>query len=128
MTDTNVEKVPEKEKNDKRANRLPKPAGYKMLVALPKIEEKTAGGIIKASSTLEREATAANVGFVLGLGPDAYKDKEKFPNGPWCKDGDWVIMRSYSGTRMTIDGEEFRMLNDDAIEGTVLDPKGLLNV
>ena len=128
MTDTNVEKVPEKEKDDKRANRLPKPAGYKMLVALPKIEEKTAGGIIKASSTLEREATAAKVGFVLGLGPDAYKDKEKFPNGPWCKDGDWVIMRSYSGTRMTIDGEEFRMLNDDAIEGTVLDPKGLLNV
>ena len=104
--------------------RLPKPAGYKMLVALPKIEEKTSGGIIKASSTIEKETNAANVGFVLSMGTDAYKDKEKFPNGAWCKEGDFVVMRSYSGTRMYIDGEEFRMLNDDAIEGVVADPRG----
>ena len=104
--------------------RLPKPAGYKMLVALPKIEEKTSGGIIKASSTIEKETNAANVGFVLSMGADAYKDKEKFPNGAWCKEGDFVVMRSYSGTRMYIDGEEFRMLNDDAIEGVVADPRG----
>ena len=104
--------------------RLPKPAGYKMLVALPQIEEKTAGGIIKAQSTVDREATAANVGLVIYLGTDAYQDKEKFPNGAWCKEGDFVVMRSYSGTRMYIDGEEFRMLNDDAIEGVVADPRG----
>jgi co-chaperonin GroES (HSP10) len=104
--------------------RLPQPAGYKMLVALPKIEEKTAGGIIKASSTIEQETNAANVGFVISLGADAYKDKGKFPNGAWCKEGDFVVMRSYSGTRMYIDGEEFRMLNDDAIEGVVADPRG----
>ena len=104
--------------------RLPQPAGYKMLVALPKIEEKTSGGIIKASSTIEQETNAANVGFVISLGADAYKDKGKFPNGAWCKEGDFVVMRSYSGTRMYIDGEEFRMLNDDAIEGVVADPRG----
>jgi co-chaperonin GroES (HSP10) len=98
--------------------RLPKPSGYKVLVALPKIEEKTSGGIIKAQSTVDREATAANVGFVLEVGPDAYKDKEKFPTGAWCKQGDFVVMRSYSGTRMSIDGEEFRMINDDS------DPRG----
>jgi co-chaperonin GroES (HSP10) len=104
--------------------RLPKPAGYKMLVALPQPPDVSSGGIIKASSTIEKETNAANVGFVISMGTDAYQDKEKFPNGAWCKEGDFVVMRSYSGTRMYIDGEEFRMLNDDAIEGVVADPRG----
>ena len=119
--DKTVDKVA-KLKN--KSLRLPQAIGYKILVTLPKIQEKSEGGIIKPDSTLEKETTAANIGFVLSIGPDAYKDKDKFPSGPWCKEGDFVIMRSYSGTRMFVDGEEFRMLNDDSIEGVVADPRG----
>ena len=104
--------------------RLPTPVGYKVLVALPNIEEKTEGGIIKPNRVVDREEAAANIGFVMALGPDAYKDKDKFPTGSWCKEGDFVVMRTYSGTRMFVDGEEFRMLNDDSIEGVVADPRG----
>ena len=125
MTDISVEKTLARvEELKDKSLRLPKPSGYKVLVALQKIEEKTSGGIIKAKSTVDREATAANVGFVLEVGPDAYTDKEKFPTGAWCKQGDFVVMRSYSGTRMSIDGEEFRMINDDSVEGVVADPRG----
>jgi len=116
--------IKEVEKLKDKSLRLPKPIGYKLLVTLPKIEEKTAGGIIKPDAVVEREATAANIGFVVEIGPDAYKDKEKFPSGPWCEKGDFIVMRSYSGTRMHIDGEEFRMINDDSIEGVVADPRG----
>ena len=116
MTDISVEKTLARvEELKDKSLRLPKPSGYKVLVALPKIEEKTSGGIIKAQSTVDRESTAANVGFVLELGPDAYTDKEKFPTGAWCNKGDYVVMRSYAGTRMSIDGEEFRMINDDCV-------------
>ena len=107
-----VEKVAELKD---KSLRLPQPVGYK---------EKTEGGIIKPDSVIEKESTAANIGFVMALGPDAYKDREKFPSGAWCKEGDFVIMRSYSGTRMFVDGKEFRMLNDDSIEGVVADPRG----
>ena len=116
-----VEKVAELKD---KSLRLPQPVGYKVLVTLPNIEEKTEGGIIKPDSVIEKESTAANIGFVMALGPDAYKDREKFPSGAWGKEGDFVIMRSYSGTRMFVDGKEFRMLNDDSIEGVVADPRG----
>ena len=116
-----VEKVAELKD---KSLRLPQPVGYKVLVTLPNIEEKTAGGILKPDSVIEKESTAANIGFVMALGPDAYKDRGKFPSGAWCKEGDFVIMRSYSGTRMFVDGKEFRMLNDDSIEGVVADPRG----
>ena len=119
--DKTIEKV---ESYKDKSLRLPKPSGYKILVALPNIEERTEGGIIKPDSVIEKESTAANIGFVMALGPDAYKDREKFPSGAWCKEGDFVIMRSYSGTRMFVDGKEFRMLNDDSIEGVVADPRG----
>ena len=119
--DKTVEKVAELKD---KSLRLPQPVGYKVLVTLPKIEEKTSGGILKPNSVIEQESTAANIGFVLAVGPDAYKDREKFPSGAWCKKGDFVVMRSYSGTRMFVDGEEFRMLNDDSIEGVVADPRG----
>ena len=119
--DKTVEKVAELKD---KSLRLPQPVGYKVLVTLPKIEEKTEGGIIKPNSVVDREEAAANIGFVLALGSDAYKDKDKFPTGPWCKKGDFVVMRTYSGTRMFVDGEEFRMLNDDSIEGVVADPRG----
>ena len=116
-----VEKVAELKD---KSLRLPQPVGYKVLVTLPNIEEKTEGGIIKPDSVIAKESTAANIAFVMALGPDAYKDREKFPSGAWCKEGDFVIMRSYSGTRMFVDGKEFRMLNDDSIEGVVADPRG----
>ena len=116
-----VEKVAELKD---KSLRLPQPVGYKVLVTLPNIEEKTEGGIIKPDSVIEKESTAANIGFVMALGPDAYVDKDKFPSGAWCKEGDFVVMRTYSGTRMFVDGEEFRMLNDDSIEGVVADPRG----
>ena len=116
-----VEKVAELKD---KSLRLPQPVGYKVLVTLPNIEEKTEGGIIKPDSVIAKESTAANIGFVMALGPDAYADKDKFPSGAWCKEGDFVIMRSYSGTRMFVDGKEFRMLNDDSIEGVVADPRG----
>lgn len=103
---------------------LPTPCGYKILVALPQVEETFEGGIIKADVTRKQEEVATVVAAVLQLGPDAYKDKEKFPTGPWCKEGDFVIVRAYSGTRFKLYGKEFRLLNDDSIEGVVADPRG----
>ena len=112
------------EEDFEKASQLPVPTGYRILIGLPEIEEKTEGGIIKAQSTISVEETASVVGFVLAMGPDCYKDEKRFPTGPWCKEGDFIIMRPYSGTRMYIDGEEFRMLNDDSIDGVVADPRG----
>lgn len=90
--------------------------------------KKTEGGILKAAPTLDREATASLVGFVIAMGPDCYKDKSRFPNGPWCKEGDFVLMRAYSGTRIKIHGKEFRLINDDTPEAVVDDPRGISHV
>ena len=116
------------EKDSKSASQLPKPTGYKLLIALPNPEEKTEGGIIKASSTLEAEEIGSIVGFVLAMGPDAYKSSERFPSGPYCKEGDWIMMRSYSGTRFKVHGKEFRLINDDSVEAVVEDPRGVVKV
>lgn len=107
------------------AKQLPVPKGYKILIMLPEIEDTTAGGIIKAAQTKQIEEVGSIVGFVLELGPDAYADKERFSE-PYCKKGDWIIMRSYSGTRFTIHGKEFRLINDDTVEATVDDPRGIV--
>jgi co-chaperonin GroES (HSP10) len=109
---------------------LPKPTGYKLLVALPKPDEKTEGGIIKASNTLHNEQVASVVGQVIDMGPDAYSGEtihgeQRFPNGPYCEVGDWIMMRAYSGTRFRVHGTEFRLLNDDSVEAVVADPKGI---
>lgn len=104
---------------------LPKPTGYKLLIGLPRQQEMTAGGIVKAKQTLEREEVASICGLVLDMGPDAYADKQRFPNGPYCKVGDWIVMRAYSGTRFKVFGQEYRLLNDDSVEGVVADPTGL---
>ena len=109
----------------KTASQLPEPIGYKILIALPEAEEKTKGGIIKAESTLRIEETASVTGFVLKMGPDCYKDYAKFPTGPWCSEGDWIVMRAYSGTRISIRGKEFRLINDDTVEAVVNDPRGI---
>lgn len=114
------------EEDTQKATQLPEPKGYKLLIALPEVEEKTAGGIIKATSTLKQEETGSITGFVLKMGPDAYCDKTRFPSGPYCKEGDWIMMRSYSGTRFLIHGKEFRLINDDSVEAVVQDPRGVV--
>lgn len=110
------------------AKQLPDPKGYKLLIALPDPEKTTSGGIIKADETLRMEEIGSIVGFVLKMGPDAYNDAEKFPTGPYCKQGDWVMMRSYSGTRFKVHGKEFRLINDDSVEAVVEDPRGIVKV
>lgn len=109
-----------------KPKQLPIPTGYKLLIALPESEEKTKGGIIKAAQTRETEEVGSIVGFVLSMGPDAYKSKDRFPSGPYCKTGDWIMMRSYSGTRFKVHGKEFRLINDDSVEAVVEDPTGVV--
>ena len=108
------------------ASQLPEPQGYKILIALPESEEKSEGGIIMADMTRRVEETASIIGFVIKMGPDCYKDEKRFPNGAYCKEGDFVIMRAYSGTRMKIHGKEFRIINDDTVEAVVQDPTGIV--
>ena len=112
--------------SEKLASQLPKPTGYKLLIALPDPEEKTEGGIIKASQTLQAEEIGSIVGFVLEMGPDAYQSSDRFPTGPYCKKGDWIMMRSYSGTRFKVHGKEFRLINDDSVEAIVEDPRAVV--
>lgn len=113
---------------EEKASVLPNPTGFKLLIALPEPEEKTGGGIVKATATLDAEEVSSITGFVLKMGPDAYADKTRFPNGPYCKVGDWIVMRAYTGTRFKIFGKEFRLLNDDSVEAVVDDPRGLTRV
>ncbi len=108
-----------------KAKQLPVPSGYRILLAMPEMKEQTDGGIFLADKHKEQEQVASVVGFVVAMGPDAYKDPAKFPNGPWCKEGDWVICRTYSGTRIKIHGKEFRFVNDDTIDGVIDDPRGI---
>ena len=114
--------------DEKTASQLPEPKGYKLLIALPNPDEKTEGGIIKSRQTLEVEEIGSICGFVLKMGEDAYNDEKRFPNGPYCKEGDWVLMRSYSGIRFKIHGKEFRLINDDSVEAVVEDPRGIVKV
>jgi co-chaperonin GroES (HSP10) len=110
---------------EEKAKQLPKPSGYHILVALPDIEESFEGGIIKSDETRRFEEVLATVFFVVDLGPDCYSDKERFPSGPWCKKGDFILARPNSGTRLKIHGKEFRMINDDTVEAVVEDPRGI---
>lgn len=102
---------------------LPEPKGYRILIALPEVQEKTAGGIIRPDDLRKKEETASILGLVVELGPDCYADPARFPGGPYCKSGDWVIFRSYSGTRFKIKGREYRLINDDTVEGVVSNPQ-----
>ena len=108
------------------AKQLPEPSGYRILIALPEADEKTEGGIIKAASIVERESVGSICGFVMKLGPDAYNDERRFPNGAYCKEGDGILMRSYTGTRFLVHGKEFRLINDDSVEAVVQDPRGIV--
>ena len=104
--------------------KLPEPSGYRLLIAIPEISEKTEGGVYMPDQLKKAEETATIIGFVVKIGPEAYVDEAKFPNGPWCKEGDFVIFRSYSGTRFKVQGQEFRLINDDTVEAVVEDPRG----
>ena len=115
--------VAEKSEEQAHSDFVPVPSGYRVLIVMPMVEEKTEGGIYHTDTHRSREETASIVGQVLDMGVDAYGDKEKFPNGPWCENGDWVMFRSYAGTRFKINGREFRIVNDDTIEGVVKDPR-----
>jgi|TARA_X000001382_G_scaffold128037_1_gene116862 chaperonin GroES len=117
-----------KEEEPKVASQMPKPKGYKLLISPVQVEEKTEGGVYVPDAIRDAEGIASIVGFVVKMGEDAYKDKNKFPNGAYCKEGDFVIFRSYSGTRFKIHNEEFRLINDDTVEAVVDDPRGYRRV
>jgi co-chaperonin GroES (HSP10) len=108
-----------------KATQLPKPSGYKILCAIPEQDKEYDGGIIKADETIRNEELLTTVLFVVELGPDCYKDEKRFPTGPWCKKGDFVLVRPHAGTRLVIHDREFRIINDDSVEGVVEDPRGI---
>ena len=106
---------------------LPVPSGWRLLVLPFTPKEKTKGGIIIAQESLEKLRIATNCGYVIKVGPLAYHDKEKFPTGPWCKKGQWVIFARYAGSRLPIEGGEVRLLNDDEVLGTIENPESVLH-
>lgn len=110
---------------EERGKQLPKPAGYRILCVVPETEKEFDGGILKSDITINNEEAMTTVLFVVELGPDCYKDEKRFPSGPWCKKGDFVLIRPYSGSRLVIHGREFRLINDDSVEGVVEDPRGI---
>jgi co-chaperonin GroES (HSP10) len=111
---------------EEKARQLPDPTGWKILCAVPDVVETFENSsIVKAGQFMKQEEHATTVLFVVKVGPDAYGDKTKFPGGPWCKEGDFVLVRTYSGTRFKIYGKEFRLLNDDQVDAVVQDPRGL---
>ena len=116
---------PENIENQKE--QLPEPSGWRLLVLPFTPKEKTKGGILIAQESLEKLRIATNCGYVLKVGPLAYYDKEKFPTGPWCKKGDWVIFARYAGSRLPIEGGEVRLLNDDEVLGTIDNPESVLH-
>ena len=107
--------------------KLPKPTGWRLLVLPFKMKETTKGGLHLAETTLERQQVASQVGLVLAMGPQCYKDKERYPEGPWCKVKDWVMFARYAGSRIKIDGGEMRLLNDDEVLATIDSPEDILH-
>jgi co-chaperonin GroES (HSP10) len=107
------------------AKQLPDPSGYRILCSIPQIEKAYESGLLKADITMHNEELLTTVLFVVKLGPDCYGDKARFPSGPWCKEGDFVLVRPHAGTRVKIHGMEFRIINDDAVEAVVEDPRGI---
>ena len=117
---------PKKEVTNQK-DKLPHPTGWRLLVLPFKMNETTKGGVIMNESTLERQQVASQCGNVLAMGSECYKDKERYPTGPWCKVGDWVVFARYAGSRINIEGGEVRLLNEDEILATVKDPEDLLH-
>ena len=110
---------------EEKARQIPDPATYHMLCVLPDIDDEYESGLVKASQTMHYEEVLSPVLFVVKMGPDAYTDEKRFPSGPSCKVGDFILVRPNTGTRIKIHGKEFRIINDDSVEGVVQDPRGI---
>jgi co-chaperonin GroES (HSP10) len=126
-----AEKPKEDATDEEKATQLPDPSGYKLLCIVPEVSKKIDGtelDLEKPTDFMRREEQTTSVLFVAKVGPDAYKDAAKFPSGPWCKAGDFVMVRTYTGTRFKMYGKEMRLINDDQIEGVVQDPRGISHV
>ena len=117
----------EKKEITNEKDKLPQPTGWRLIVLPFKMDEKTKGGIIMNESTLEKQQVASQCGNVLAMGPQCYTDKERYPEGPWCKVGDWVIFARYAGSRIQIEGGEIRLLNEDEILATIKNPEDILH-
>ena len=109
-------------------DRIPKPTGWRIVILPYRGTNKSKGGIVLADQTIERQQLTTTCGYVLKVGPLAYADEAKFPQGPWCKEGDWIIFGRYAGARMNIDGGEIRILNDDEILAVIADPEDILHM
>lgn len=114
--------------SEDKASQIPEPKTYHLLCMLPEAKEEYEGGLLKAGQTMLYEELLSPVLFVMKIGPDAFKDEKRFPSGPSCNVGDFVIVRPNSGTRMKIHGREFRLINDDSVEATIDDPRGVQRV
>jgi len=104
---------------------LPVPVGYKLLIALPTVEDTYESGLVKAENTKHAEQVLSMIGLVLDMGSQAYTDPDRYPDGPWCEVGDYVLFRTNTGTRFRFNGVEYRLMNDDSIEAVVADPQGI---
>ena len=125
MTDTAQASVTE----DEFEAQLPIPVGYRLLVAMPQVEEAVEGTeLLKSVTTKNHEQIMSIMGVIIDMGMQAYSDQDRFPTGPWCKVGDYVMFRANTGTRFTIDGSEYRLMNDDSVEAVILDPRGIERV
>ena len=113
------------EESVQKAKQLPVPSGYRILCAIPDIEDKFESGIAKADITIKHEEVLTTVLFVVAMGPDCYADKTRFPSGPWCKVGDFILARPNTGSRLKIHGREMRVINDDNVEAVIEDPRGV---
>jgi chaperonin GroES len=116
-----------KKSEKKEEPKLPQPTGWRLLVLPFKMKEKTKGGLVLAETTLEKQQVASQVGLVMAMGPDCYADKDRYPDGPWCKVKDWVMFARYAGSRIKIDGGEMRLLNDDEVLATIDSPEDILH-
>ncbi len=128
MTDSILAVPPHIRKEQEEAlfeAQLPKPVGYRVLVALPEVETEYEGGLIKTYSVLKRKYIMSIMGIVIDMGEQAYTDKDRFSGEPWCKVGDYVMFRMNTGTRFTVSGKEYRLMNDDSIEAVIGDPRGI---
>ena len=114
------------EKQKKEIEMVPNPTGYRIVLFPLKLDSKTKSGIILTDETVAESQITTNICKVLKVGPDAYKDKDKFPTGPWCKTDDWVLITRYAGSRIRIDGGELRIINDDEILAVIDDPRDIL--
>jgi hypothetical protein len=113
---------------EEKGKQLPRPSGYRILCAIPEAEKEIEGtsiSLLKSAEMMRNEETLTTVLFVVDMGPDCYKDDKRFPSGPWCKPGDFVLIRPHAGSRLVIHGREFRIINDDTVEGIVDDPRGI---